>query len=81
MIARTATGRIIRSLRLRASAARSARRTPPSPEAPGPPPWVVRARPAPLPEPDAGSRNRLTTPSQRRARPDVRGTFMFGGMQ
>ena len=52
-----------------------------SPEIPGPPPWVLRARPAPLPEPDCGSRNRPPTQTQRRARPPVRGVFILGGTQ
>lgn len=52
-----------------------------SPDASGPPPWAVRARRAPLPEPDNGSRNRYPTPTQRRARLPVRGVFILRGTQ
>ena len=80
MAAPNVAGKIIRP-RVKRSSRCGALRFRTSPEASGPPPWVLQARRVPLPEPNHGFREPAPTPTQRRARLPVRGDFIFGGTQ
>lgn len=81
MTAPTVIGRIIRNARIQRFSRCGVLRFRASPRSSGPAPWVLRARQAPLPEPDLDSRNRPPTPIERRARLPVRGVLVFGGTQ